>query len=153
MEEGITRTLGLDIGDSRIGVALSDPLGILATPLKIINRDDDQVAIEEIITIVRKNEIGLVIAGLPLNMNGSEGPQAVKTRSFVTELNNSLEIPIEYRDERLSTVSARELLQGVRKTDNDTRYDAAAAAIILQGYLDRGKRIELFDDGTDMKLD
>jgi len=85
--------------------------------------------------------------------NGSEGPQAVKTRSFVTELSNFLEVPVEYRDERLSTVSARELLQGVRKTDNDTRYDAAAAAIILQGYLDRGKRIELFDDETDIKLD
>ncbi len=153
MEESITRTLGLDIGDSRIGVALSDPLGILATPLKIINRDDDQVAIEEIITIVRQNEIGLVIAGLPLNMNGSEGQQAIKTRSFVTELSNFLEVPVEYRDERLSTVSARELLQGGRKTDNDTRYDAAAAAVILQVYLDEAKGVELFDVGTDPELD
>lgn len=86
-------------------------------------------------------------------MNGSEGPQAGKTRSFVTELRNSLKVPIEYRDERLSTVSARELLQGVRKTDNDTRYDAMAAAVILQGYLDREKRIELFDDRPDIELD
>ena len=153
MEEGITRTLGLDIGDSRIGVALSDPLGILATPLTIIKRDDDQTAVEEIVTVIRENDVGLVIAGLPLNMNGSEGPQAGKTRSFVTELRNSLKVPIEYRDERLSTVSARELLQGVRKTDNDTRYDAMAAAVILQGYLDREKRIELFDDRPDIELD
>ena len=71
----------------------------------------------------------------------------------MTELSDSLEVPIEYRDERLTTVSARELLQGVRKTDNDTRYDAMAAAIILQGYLDREKQTELFNDETDMKLD
>jgi putative Holliday junction resolvase len=130
------RTLGLDIGDSRIGVALSDPLGILASPLTIINRDDDAATIGKITDIICENEVGRVIAGLPLNMDGSQGEQAEKTRSFVAALSRNLEIPVEYRDERLSTVSARELVQEARKASRKTRYDAAAAALILQGYLD-----------------
>jgi putative Holliday junction resolvase len=86
--------------------------------------------------IVRRNEVGRVIAGLPLNMDGSRGIQAEKTEKFVETLKRYIEVPVEYRDERLSTVSARELVQSVRKTDRETRYDAAAAALILQGYLD-----------------
>jgi putative Holliday junction resolvase len=77
-----------------------------------------------------------VIAGLPLNMDGSSGMQAEKTRYFITELSCFIDVPVEYRDERLSTVSARELIRGVRKTSRETRYDAAAAALILQSYLD-----------------
>ncbi len=130
------RTLGLDIGDIRIGVALSDPLGILASPLTIINRADESAAIEEIVNIIRQHEVGRAIAGLPLNMDGSLGEQAEKTKSFVTALSHYIEVPVEYRDERLSTVSARELIQEVRKTSRGTRYDAAAAALILQSYLD-----------------
>lgn len=130
------RTLGLDIGDMRIGVALSDPLGILASPLAIINRDDDAAAIGKIAGIIRENEVGRVIAGLPLNMDGTQGEQAAKTRSFVTALSRYIEVPVEYRDERLSTVSARGLVQEARKTGRKTRYDAAAAALILQSYLD-----------------
>jgi len=130
------RTLGLDIGDIRIGVAISDPLGILASPLAIINRDNEQAAIEKIVSIVRQHEVGRVIAGLPLNMDGSLGEQAEKTMSFVGALSRHIEVPTEYRDERLTTVSARELIQGVRKTNRNTRYDAAAAALILQSYLD-----------------
>ena len=128
--------MGLDIGDIRIGVAISDPLGILASPLAIVNRDDEQAAIEKIVSIIRQHEVGRVIAGLPLNMDGSMGEQAEKTMSFVMALGRHVEVPIEYRDERLTTVSARELIQGVRKTSRETRYDAAAAALILQGYLD-----------------
>ena len=87
-------------------------------------------------TIIREKEVVKVIAGLPLNMDGSRGNQAEKTDSFVTALSRHIDVPIEYRDERLSTVNARELIQGVRKTNRDTRYDAAAAALILQSYLD-----------------
>ena len=81
-----------------------------------------------------------MIAGLPLNMDGTQGRQAEKTKSFVTELGRFLKVPVEYRDERLSTVSARELVQRVRKTTRDTRYDAAAAALILQSYLDESSQ-------------
>ena len=121
-------------------MALSDPLGILATPLTIINRTDESAAIQKIADIIRKNEVGRVIAGLPLNMDGSHGIQADKTKLFVMELSRFLDVSVEYRDERLSTVSARELVRGVRKTTRETRYDAAAAALILQSYLDESSQ-------------
>jgi putative Holliday junction resolvase len=81
-----------------------------------------------------------VIAGLPLNMDGSLGLQAEKTKAFIDELSRFIDVPVEYRDERLSTVSARGLIQEVRKTTRATRYDAAAAALILQSYLDDSSR-------------
>lgn len=130
------RVLGLDIGDVRIGVAISDPLGVIASPLTIIKRADDRAAIEEIVSLIRQHGVGRVIAGLPLNMDGTPGEQAEKTQSFVKALSRYTGGPVEYRDERLSTVSARKLVRGVRKTGRDTRYDAAAAALILQSYLD-----------------
>ncbi len=135
MEVDITRSLGLDIGDKRIGVALSDPLGILASPLTIINCRDGRADIEAIITIVSQNQVGQIIVGLPLSMDGSVGKQAEKVKAFTQELCNHTEVPVEFRDERLSTVEAIRLMQTVSKTKK-TRYDAVAAALILQGYLD-----------------
>jgi putative holliday junction resolvase len=128
--------MGLDVGDSRIGVALSDPLGIMATPTMIINRFDEPKAIEKIEDIIREKEVVKIIVGLPLNMDGTRGTQAEKTDAFVNTLHGKIELPVEYRDERLSTVNAREIIQGIRKTNRSTRYDAAAAALILQSYLD-----------------
>jgi putative Holliday junction resolvase len=133
----IARIMSLDIGDSRIGVAVSDPLGILATPLKIINRADEAAAIKDIVDIIIDRQVVKVIAGLPLNMDGTRGEQAEKTAAFVAELKRYTDVPVEYHDERLSTVSARDLIQQVRKTNRATQYDAAAAALILQGYLDK----------------
>ena len=129
------RSLGLDIGDKRIGVALSDPQGILASPLTIINRSDDRADIESIINIVSQNQVGQIIVGLPLSMDGSIGKQAEKVKAFTRELCNHTEVPVEFRDERLSTVSAKRLMQTVKKT-RKTRHDAVAAALILQSYLD-----------------
>lgn len=97
-------------------------------------------AIERIAGIIRDRDVALVIAGLPLNMDGSLGVQAEKTRSFIAALAPVIDVPVEYRDERLSTVSARGLIRGVRKTTRATRYDAAAAALILQSYLDDTSR-------------
>ncbi len=113
----------------------------MATPLTIISRADESAAIERIVDIIREKEVGRVIAGLPFNMDGSLGAQAEKTKSFIADLSRFIDVPIEYRDERLSTVSARGLIQGVRKTNRNTRYDAAAAALILQGYLDDVSRL------------
>jgi putative Holliday junction resolvase len=132
----VTRSLGLDIGDSWIGVALSDPEGILASPLTIINRENDSAVLKAIIDIVRQNQVGQIIVGLPLSMDGSLGKQAEKVRAFVTELCYHTEVPVKFRDERLSTVEVKRMVQGVRKTNRKTRYDAMAAALILQGYLD-----------------
>jgi putative Holliday junction resolvase len=130
------RVLGLDIGDVRIGVALSDPCEILASPLTIITRKEEKADIDLIVDIIEKNQVGLVIAGLPISLNGSIGQQAEKVKSLVAKLEQCTEVPIRFRDERLSTVSAKQMVREVRKTGKNTRYDAMAAAIILQGYLD-----------------
>lgn len=134
----MSRSIGLDIGDKRIGVALSDPTGILATPLIIIERTTDEAAIEKILRIVSESEVQHIIIGLPRSMNGSIGQQAEKVQSFAEELRQKTDIPIDYRDERLTTVTAIRLKKEAskRKTTKKTRYDAMAAAIILQDYLE-----------------
>ena len=134
----MTRSLGLDIGDKRIGVALSDPGGILASPLTIINRIDERADVEAIASIVSQHEVGQVIVGLPHSMDGSIGKQAEKVKAFTGKLCDHIKVPIEFRDERLTTVSARRLMREVntKKTRREARDDAIAAALILQGYLD-----------------
>jgi len=134
------RSLGLDIGDKRIGVALSDPGGILASPLTIINHQDDKADIEAILEIVNQNQVAKIVVGLPLSMNGKVGKQAERIKDFIRELCHHTDIPVELRDERLSTVSAQRMMREgkSKRAGKKTRYDAAAAAIILQGYLDEG---------------
>ena len=132
------RSLGLDIGDKRIGVALSDPQGILASPFTIINRKDERLDIEAIIDIVNQQRVKQIIVGLPRSMDGSIGKQAEKAKAFTQKLCEHTEVPVEFRDERLTTVSAKRLMQAVnhKKTKGKVRHDAIAAALILQGYLD-----------------
>jgi putative holliday junction resolvase len=149
----IARIMSLDIGDSRIGVALSDPLGILATPFIIIDRIHDESAIRKIVDIIINKEVSKVIAGLPLNMDSTRGEQAEKTDFFVMKLKSQTSIPVEYQDERLSTVSARELIRKVRKTNRATRYDAAAAALILQSYLDEAAQRADHPEEMDLPAD
>ncbi|MFC1847200.1 Holliday junction resolvase RuvX [Chloroflexota bacterium] len=133
-----TRSLGLDIGDKRIGVALSDPGGILASPFTIIDCTDEKQDIEAIINIIEQNQVGQIVAGLPLSMDGSTSEQAEKVKAFVHSLCSHTEVPVEFRDERLTTVSAKRLMQAAstKKTRRKDRDDAIAAALILQGYLD-----------------
>ena len=128
------RSLGLDIGDKRIGVAVSDPEGILASPFTIINRIDDAVDVEAITGIVDQQQVERIIVGLPRSMDGSLGKQAQKVEAFIQKLSSHTEIPVEFRDERLSTVSAKRLMQAANT--KKTRDDAIAAALILQGYLE-----------------
>ncbi|MFC1986807.1 Holliday junction resolvase RuvX [Chloroflexota bacterium] len=134
----ITRSLGLDIGDKRIGAALSDVLGILASPLTIIDRRDDEEDIEAIIGIINQYQVKQIVAGLPRSMNGSIGKQAEKVETFVQKLCNHTEVPVEFRDERLTTVLAKRLMQAAntKKTRRKARDDAVAATLILQSYLD-----------------
>ncbi len=134
------------MGDSRIGVALSDPLGIMASPLTIISRTDEEADIEAIIAIARQNEVARIIIGLPLSMDGSLGKQANKVKEFAAELSCQIDIPIEFKDERLTTVLAKRIVRNVRKTSRETRYDAAAAALILQSYLDSALETEEHQD-------
>jgi putative Holliday junction resolvase len=132
------RSLGLDIGDRRIGVALSDSDGILASPLTIIERTDDSRALAAIADIVSKQDVGRIIVGLPLSLDGTLSGQAEKVKEFARKLAEQVEIPVDYRDERLTTVMAQRLKRasGGRKGRGKPRYDAQAAAVILQGYLD-----------------
>lgn len=134
------RSLGLDIGDKRIGVALSDPDGILASPFTIINCRDEGLDIEAITDIISQQQVGQIIVGLPRSMNGSLGRQAEKVQAFTQKLREHTRTPIEYRDERLTTVMAERLGQasGGKKARRKARRDAQAAALILQGYLDEG---------------
>ena len=130
--------MGLDIGDKRIGVALSDPLGILASPFTIIDHRDERLDIEAITNIINQHQVKQIIVGLPRSMNGSIGKQAEKVQTFTQRLCQHTEVPVEFRDERLSTVSAKRLIKATsgKKTVRD---DAIAAALILQGYLDETK--------------
>ena len=132
------RSLGLDIGDKRIGVALSDPEGILASPLTIINCKDERLDIEAITDIISQQQVKQIIVGLPRSMDGSIGKQAEKVKAFIQKLCGHTEVPVQFRDERLTTVSAKRLMQAAKpqKTREKARYDAIAAALILQGYLD-----------------
>ncbi len=135
MEVNITRTLGLDVGDKRIGVALSDPQGILASPLTIITCRNETADIEAIMGIISQHQVERVIVGLPRSMNGSLGKQAEKVKAFAQSLSSQIKIPVEFRDERLSSVSARRLIQDARQK-RARHDDAIAAALILQTYLD-----------------
>lgn len=148
----MARVMGLDVGDSRIGVALSDPLGVLATPLTIIARRDFEADIEAILALVRQHEVEAIVVGLPRNMDGSEGLQAKKVRDFAGGLSQSIDIPVRFQDERLSTVQAMRVIKSARKTGPGTRYDAAAAALILQAYLDTAQWEPPPDQQPDPKI-
>jgi putative Holliday junction resolvase len=133
---------------------MSDPLGILASPLTRIERTDDEAAVKGIADLVGKHEAKAVVAGLPYSMDGNVGQQAVRVQDFLRKLSEFLHIPILTWDERLSTVAVqREMIEsGMRKGDRREKVDAAAAALILQGYLDRLRReqAESDDQGSSM---
>jgi putative Holliday junction resolvase len=121
-------------------VALSDPNGILASPLTIINRKDEKQDTEAIVNIISQYQVKQVVTGLPRSMDGSLGKQAEKVEAFTQMLCGYTKVPVEFRDERLTTVAANRLLRtaNTKKTRKKVRNDAIAAALILQGYLDEG---------------
>lgn len=135
------RCMGLDIGDRWIGVALSDPGGILASPFSVIERKNDAQALAAIADIIDKEQVGNVVVGLPLSLDGSLSGQAEKVKDFADKLAEQIKTPVEYRDERLTTVMAQRLKRasGGKKGRGKTRDDSQAAAIILQNYLDEGR--------------
>ena len=119
-------------------MALSDHEGKLASPLTIIECQGDITDVEAITDIISQQQVKQIIVGLPRNMNGSMGEQAEKVIAFIEILCSHIEIPVEYRDERLTTVSAKRLMRAAnnKKTKRTRHDDAIAAALILQGYLD-----------------
>jgi putative holliday junction resolvase len=133
------RIIGLDIGDRRIGVAISDPLGYTAAGLETITRTNTDKDIKLVHELAERHGAVTVVIGLPLNMDGTVGPQAEKVKSFGRKLARATDLPIVYEDERLTTISAiRTLtLQKVKTGHNKELVDKQAAAIILQKFLDR----------------
>jgi putative Holliday junction resolvase len=138
MTDAKPRILGLDVGDKRIGVAISDPLAITAAGLETVARKNTQTDLASIQQIAARHGAVQIVIGLPLNMDGSSGEQAEKTKSFGRKLARLTGLPIVYEDERLSTISAiRSLtLQGKKTGKNKDLVDRQAAAIILQRFLD-----------------
>jgi putative Holliday junction resolvase len=131
--------MALDVGDSRIGVALSDPLEMLASPLCIIKRLDEVADAQNIVKLVNEHKAGKLLVGLPLSLSGETGMQAQKVKAFADRLAISLSVPLEMVDERFSTFTAREYMRetGKKKDRFKKKHDdSMAAAVILQGYLD-----------------
>ena len=122
-------------------MALSDPQGILASPFTIIECRDERQDIEAIISIINQHQVSQIVVGLPRSMDGSIGKQAEKVKAFVQKLCSHTEVPVEFRDERLTTVSAQRLMRTTKskKARGKFRDDAVAAALILQGYLDEAR--------------
>jgi putative Holliday junction resolvase len=134
--------LALDVGTKRIGVAVSDELGLLATPRTVIFRRCTQFALEEIARLVHSEEATLVVVGLPISLDGQLHDQAHSVQRFAERLRTMLDVPLVYADEMLSTVRAEERLRaaGVRPSRIRERIDAEAAAVILDEYLDHRRR-------------
>jgi len=132
------RILGIDYGERRIGLALSDPLGIIAGALPTFDRKGGKDEIAFFRGLIAEKEVERIVIGLPKNMDGSEGPQALAVRAFGEKL-KTLGIEMIFKDERLSSVSANRVLDEAEMHWSKRRdvVDAVAAVIILQSYLDR----------------
>lgn len=130
----------LDVGRVRIGIAQSDPMQIIASPLEVltrtksINNDAKYVA-----NLAQSNEVGLIVVGLPLKLDGTKGESAQMAEDFAEKVQKFCDIPIVFQDERLSTVSAERILidGNVRRDKRKNVVDKIAATIILQNYLDK----------------
>ncbi|MDP8207151.1 MAG: Holliday junction resolvase RuvX [Candidatus Electryonea clarkiae] len=133
----MSRLLALDWGRKRIGVAISDPSGILASPYTTLDATPRKRLLERIKNIINEENIECIIIGLPLNMDGSEGKSALQARSLADEV-ESLGIPVKTHDERLSSYEANRLLRdaGKKPSRNKGLIDRAAATLILQDFLD-----------------
>lgn len=139
-EKRMTRILGIDHGEARIGLAISDELGMLAHPLETVPGRDVKAAIERIVELVDEKRVAKIVLGLPLRMDGSVGTAVDKVRSFAKALSRQLPANVELieSDERLTTVAAWEKLHAAGRNEKNSRHliDQAAAIEILQDYLD-----------------
>ena len=133
----MSRLICLDVGDRRIGVAVSDPLGMFASPHSVVERVGWGPDTRKIKAICDRYETTCILSGLPLNMDGSEGFQAAKVRDFCSQLEKA-GLTVVFQDERLSTVSAEEaLLEGnLSRSERKKNVDKVAAAVFLQQWLD-----------------
>ncbi|HZN42807.1 MAG TPA: Holliday junction resolvase RuvX [Actinomycetota bacterium] len=134
--------LGLDLGDARIGVAISDPDRRLAVPVGTVPVGRPPGELIAIATIARERDVAVVVVGLPITMRGERGTAAAKAEAFAAALRAAVTVPVELHDERLSTVEAERALAaaGTRGRDRRRVVDASAATVILQAWLDAHPR-------------
>lgn len=134
------RILGLDYGSKTVGVAMTDVLGMTVQPYKTIQREREsklRQTLSEIAEIVEQYQIEKIVMGLPLNMDDTEGDRASKTRDFAEKLKLRVAVPIEFTDERLTTMEAEEILDqsGIPRSEQKKVIDQVAAQLILEQYL------------------
>jgi putative Holliday junction resolvase len=136
------RVLALDLGKKRIGLALSDELGITAQGLPTLERRNKRADFAALSALVRENNVRQIVLGLPLRMSGEEGSQADWVRAFAEELRGHVDVPIDLRDERWTSKQAERTLMGsgIRHEDRKPAIDRLSAVILLQDYLDSRER-------------
>jgi len=134
----VSRTLGIDFGSKRVGLALSDRLNLIASPYRTLDYVSEKELIAQLKSIVYENNIEIFVLGLPINMKGEDTIQTKKVRNF-KKLLSGLGLPVIYEDERLSSISAKNslVLQNIKTGHHKGAIDRTAAAIILQQYLDK----------------
>lgn len=134
----MARILGIDYGERRIGLALSDPTGIIARPLLTLDQKEDSDWNSTLLAICREQEVGSIVVGYPLNMKGEKSPQTDKVDQFILLLKKITPLPVHTYDERLTSVAARRELvrQGIKTGHDKGAVDQTAAALLLQDYLD-----------------
>ncbi|MGB9300237.1 MAG: Holliday junction resolvase RuvX [Anaerolineae bacterium] len=137
----LMRLMGLDIGDKRIGVALSDPDKMLARSLRVMRRRSQEADMHLIASLVEEHDVEKIIIGHPLRLNGRAGEQATRIESYAAELRAALGVPVVLWDESCSTQRAREAMieAGRGRKERKARLDAVAAAVILQDYMDHAR--------------
>ena len=133
MEGG--RLLAIDLGAKRVGVAVSDELGISVRPVTTIERRTWKKLLQSIIEQIETFDARGMVVGLPLNLDGSEGPAALEARQMAAKFELSLKIPVHLQDERLTSEEAKSRLQDIQKRERAADIDSAAAAIILQDFI------------------
>ncbi|MEN8613949.1 Holliday junction resolvase RuvX [Dehalogenimonas sp. THU2] len=139
----LERVIGLDVGDKWVGVSLSDPMGIIARPLTILERRDEITDAEAVVKLIDEHRASKVIVGLPRMLTGVVGTQAERVQQFAQRLASLTDSPILFQDERFSTAGAKEIMKANRKKKkgfySKERDDAVAAAVILQDWLDENR--------------
>jgi putative Holliday junction resolvase len=135
----VSRFLGIDYGTVRIGLALSDPTGTLASPLPFLENQSPQQVTNALSELIQTHQIAGLVIGLPRNMDGTYGPSAQKVRDFIAQIQKSISLPVTQIDERLTTAQASKQLSGIGLNQKDLRkkIDSSSACLILQQYLDR----------------
>ena len=134
------RLLAIDMGARRVGVAVSDELRMTVRPVTTIERRSWKDLLQRIIAQIESLQVNGLVVGLPLNIDGSEGPAAVEARQTAAKLELSLNIPVYLQDERLTSEEAKSRLRDIQKRERAGDIDSAAAAIILQDFIDRQSR-------------